>query len=64
MLTTRWDRCYFFTQAGNLMCQAKDAVSRRIVFNAICSSVLSFVKVYAVNKSKYSICLKFSYYSY
>lgn len=27
MLSTRWDRCYFFTQAGNLMCQAKDQVA-------------------------------------
>lgn len=27
LIATRWDRCFFFTQAGNLMCQPKDEVA-------------------------------------
>lgn len=27
LLSSRWDRCYFFIQGGNLMCQTKDEVA-------------------------------------
>ncbi|XP_052084449.1 DCC-interacting protein 13-alpha-like isoform X2 [Mytilus californianus] len=27
LIATRWDRCFFFTQGGNLMCQPKDEVA-------------------------------------
>ena len=26
LISSKWDRCYFFTQAGNLMCQGRDEV--------------------------------------
>ncbi|ELU15980.1 hypothetical protein CAPTEDRAFT_171114 [Capitella teleta] len=33
MLQTKWERCYFFIQGGNLMCQAKDEVAGRFILD-------------------------------
>ncbi|XP_076106261.1 DCC-interacting protein 13-alpha-like isoform X4 [Mytilus galloprovincialis] len=31
LIATRWDRCFFFTQGGNLMCQPKDEVKKAVL---------------------------------
>ncbi|XP_063443526.1 DCC-interacting protein 13-alpha-like isoform X5 [Mytilus trossulus] len=31
LIATRWDRCFFFTQGGNLMCQPKDEVKKTVL---------------------------------
>lgn len=33
LLATKWDKCFFFTQAGNLMCQAKDELAGSLVLD-------------------------------
>ena len=31
LIATSWERCYFFIQGGNLMCQSKDEVAGSLV---------------------------------
>ncbi|XP_060079212.1 DCC-interacting protein 13-alpha-like isoform X2 [Ylistrum balloti] len=33
LLATKWEKCFFFTQAGNLMCQAKDELAGSLVLD-------------------------------
>jgi len=33
LIQTKWERCYFFTQAGNLMCQRKDQVAGSLILD-------------------------------
>jgi hypothetical protein len=33
LLTTRWDRLFFFIQGGNLMSQSKDEVNASLDYN-------------------------------
>ncbi|XP_039625894.1 DCC-interacting protein 13-beta [Polypterus senegalus] len=41
LVTTSWDRLYFFTQGGNLMCQPRGAVAGGLVMDLDNSSVMA-----------------------
>lgn len=41
LVTTAWDRLYFFTQGGNLMCQPRGAVAGGMVMDLDNSSVMA-----------------------
>lgn len=41
LVTTAWDRLYFFTQGGNLMCQPRGAVAGGMVLDLDNSSVMA-----------------------
>uniref|UniRef100_W5NEG4 Adaptor protein, phosphotyrosine interacting with PH domain and leucine zipper 2 n=1 Tax=Lepisosteus oculatus TaxID=7918 RepID=W5NEG4_LEPOC len=41
LVTTAWDRLYFFTQGGNLMCQPRGAVAGGLVLDLDNSSVMA-----------------------
>ncbi|GAA6071433.1 DCC-interacting protein 13-beta isoform X1 [Tachysurus ichikawai] len=41
LVSTAWDRLYFFTQGGNLMCQPRGAVAGGMVLDLDNSSVMA-----------------------
>lgn len=41
LVTTAWDRLFFFTQGGNLMCQPRGAVAGGMVLDLDNSSVMA-----------------------
>ncbi|MEQ2175266.1 hypothetical protein GOODEAATRI_016392, partial [Goodea atripinnis] len=43
LVTTAWDRLFFFTQGGNLMCQPRGAVAGGMVLDLDNSSVMAWI---------------------